>query len=67
MADWRIQGNVSNPAQNRGPSPVIVQLSEIVSISGEPRKGKIDGTVSSFSQSAAGFRMGIPWNVAGDT
>jgi len=32
--------------------------------SAEPGKGEIDGTVSSFSPSAAGFVTGIPSNVA---
>ena len=34
--------NVSNPAQNPEPCPVIVQLSETNAISGESRKGEIE-------------------------
>jgi hypothetical protein len=58
-----VSGNVSNPAQNGGPCHVIVRLSEIESIS-RTGKGEIDGTVSSFSSSAAGFVTGITSKVA---
>ena len=58
---------MSNPAQNPAPCPVIVKSSEIDSISAEKTgRGEIDGTVSSYSPSAAGFRTGIPRKVVGD-
>lgn len=49
-----------------GLCPVIVQLSEINRNGGEPAKVKPNGTVSSFSSSAAGFRLGASWNVDGE-
>jgi hypothetical protein len=45
FSQWMIEQfrrNVSNPAQNHGLCPVIVQLSGIGAISGEPRKGEIE-------------------------
>lgn len=35
------KGNVSTPARNRGPYPVIVELFKISSIGGERRQGEI--------------------------
>ena len=57
---------MSNPAQNGGPCPVIVKLSNISSICGSAAKVKSHGTVSSFSSSAAGYLVGISRTVAGD-
>jgi hypothetical protein len=47
-------------------SPVIVRLSKINASAENSAKVKSNGTVSSFSSSSAGFRVGISRNAAGD-
>ena len=51
-----------------GLCPVIVQLPEINAPkrAEDPAKVKSNGIVSSFSSAAAGFRLEVSWNVAGD-
>jgi len=59
-------GNVSNPAQNPEPYSVIVNFAETRRNQRRVGQGGIDGTVSSFSPSAAGVRTGFSWNAPGD-
>src|ERR1041385_9099865 len=64
MGNLGIMGNVSNPAQNHGLRPVIVQFSSISAISRDPHKGEIEwNPIVRLSAGASGC-CGNPWKVA---